>query len=154
MTTQISVEDGEGRFAAHEHRGLSVGLAYIGETIERSRDFTSAELWARLHRTMGWLEHELKPHLTWETTWLYPELDAIAGTPWATKLPRFEHRQIEAAIAGLDADSVRWLGHSTPQTDAHVVAHLSAIQALIAAHIAREDRFLLPLLEDRGTPVG
>ena len=154
MTTHIVVEDGEGRFAAHEHRDLSAGIAYIGETIERSRDFTSAELWARLHHTMGWLEHELKPHLTWENTWLYPELDAIAGTPWATKLPRFEHHQIGAVIAGLEADSARWLGHSTPQTDADVVCHLSAVRALIAAHIEREDRFLLPLLDDRSASAG
>ena len=45
---------------------------------------------------MGWLEHELKPHLAWEDRWLYPQLDEIAGTPWATRLPRFEHRQIES----------------------------------------------------------
>lgn len=153
MTTQTSVA-GEGLFAAREHRDLAGGLAYVGETIERSREFTSAELWARLHHTIGWLEHELKPHMAWETALLYPELDAIAGTPWATRLPRFEHRQIEAAIAGLGADSARWLGHSTPHIDAEVVADLSAIRALIAAHIEREDRFLLPLLEDRGAQVG
>jgi len=152
MTTQIIVEDGEGRFAAQEHRDLALGLTYIGDTIERSRDLTSAELWARLHHALGWLEHELKPHLTWESTWLYPEFDAIAGTPWATKLPRFEHHQIETVIAALEADSARWLGRSTPQTDADVVCHLAAIRALIAAHFEREDRFLLPLLEDRAAP--
>lgn len=154
MTGQMIVEDGEGRFAAHEHRDLAVGLAYIGETIEGSGAFTSGELWARLHHTIGWLRHELRPHLAWEDTWLYPELDAIAGTPWATKLPRFEHRQIEAGIAALEVDSVRWLGHSTPRIEAEMVAHLSAMRALIGAHVEREDRFLLPLLEDRRAPVG
>ena len=102
----------------------------------------------------GWLENELRPHLTWEAIWLYPEFDAIAGTPWATRLPRYEHRQIEAGIAALQVDSARWFGHSTPQTDADLVAHLSAIRALIAAHIEREDRFLLPLLEERVEAVG
>ncbi len=154
MTTQNVVEQGESRYAAHALRDLTIGLAYIEETVERSRAFTSSELWARLHHTLSWLEHELRPHLTWERTWLYPELDEIAGTPWATKLPRFEHRQIESVIAGLEADSARWLGHSGPQTDADMVAHLSAIRALIAAHFEREDRFLLPLLEDRTAPVG
>jgi iron-sulfur cluster repair protein YtfE (RIC family) len=153
MTTQ-SVGDTERRFAAHEHRDLALGLAYIAETVERSRAFSSTELWARLHHTLGWLENELRPHLAWEATWLYPEFDAIAGTPWATRLPRYEHRQIEAGIAALEVDSARWFGHSTPQTDADLVAHLSAIRALIAAHIEREDRFLLPLLEERGEVVG
>ncbi len=154
MTAQTVVEDGEGRFAAHEHRDLAVGLAHIGETVERSTELTSTELWARLHRALGWLERELKPHLTWEDTWLYPKLDQIAGTPWATKLPHYEHRQIEALIAALESDSERWLGRSTPRTDADVVAHLSAIRAVIAAHIEREERFLLPLLEDRSAAAG
>jgi hemerythrin-like domain-containing protein len=149
MTAQTVVEDGEGRFASHEHRDLAVGLAHIGETIERSTELTSTELWARLHRALGWLERELKPHLTWEDTWLYPKLDQLAGTTWATKLPHYEHRQIEALIAALESDSERWLGRSTPRTDADVVAHLSAIRAVIATHVEREERFLLPLLEDR-----
>ena len=75
-------------------------------------------------------------------------------TPWATKSPRFEHRQIEAVIAALETDSARWLGRSTPQTDADVVSHLSAIRALVATHIEREERFLLPLLEDRAPTTG
>lgn len=154
MTAQTVVAEGEGRFAAQEHRDLAVGLAHIGETIERSCDLTSTELWARLHRALGWLERELKPHLTWEDVWLYPQLDDLAGTSWATKLPRFEHRQIEAVIAALESDSERWLGRATARTDAEVVAHLSAIRALIAAHMEREERFLLPLLEDRSAATG
>jgi len=154
MTARTVVEDGEHSFAAHEHRDLSAGLAYIGETVELAGDLTSAELWARLHRTLGWLEHDLKTHLVWEDTWLYPELDEIAGTPWATRLPHYEHRQIEALIAALEADSERWLGRSTPRTDADMVAHLSAIRAVIAGHIEREERFLLPLLEERPTTPG
>ena len=152
MTTYLSVDDAKGRFAAQEHRDLAVGLAHIDETIESARELTSAALWARLHHTLGWLKHEVEPHLAWEGTTLYPELDRIAGTPWATRLPRFEHNQIERAMAGLEKDSAGWFGRVTPQTDADIVAHLSAIRALIAAHIEREDRFLLPLLDQRGAP--
>ena len=151
MTAQTVVEDGEGRFAAQEHRDLAAGLAYIGETVERSTELSSTELWARLHHTLGWLEHEFKAHLAWEDRWLYPQLDGLGGTPWVTKLPHYEHRQIEALIAALESDSERWLGHSTPRTDADVIAHLSAIRAVIAVHLEREDRFLLPLLGDRPT---
>ena len=149
MTAQTLVEDGEARFAAREHRELAVGLAHIGETIERSRELSSSDLWARLHHALGWLEHELKPHLDREDTWLYPQFDELAGTPWATKLMHCEHRQIEALIAALKSDSARWLGRSTPQTDADVVSHLSAIRALITAQVEREERCLLPLLEGR-----
>ncbi len=154
MTAQTVVADGEGRFAVREHRELAAGLAQIAETVERSTELSSTELWARLHHALGWLERELKPHLAWEDTFLYPLLDAHAGTPWATKLPHFEHRQIEAVIAALETDSAHWLGRSTPRTDAEMVAHLSAIRALIAAHMEREERFLLPLLDDASPAPG
>jgi iron-sulfur cluster repair protein YtfE (RIC family) len=149
MTAHSVVTEGEGRFAAQEHRDLSIGLAHIGESIERSCELTSDQLWARLHHALGWLERELRPHLLWEDTWLYPQLDQIAGTPWATRGARFEHRQIETLIASLESDSARWLGHTTSRTNADVVVHLSAIRALIAAHMEREERLLLPLLEER-----
>ena len=59
----------------------------------------SEGLWARLHETLRWLDHEIRPHMAWEDRWLYPQLDEIAGTPWATRSARMEHRQIERMIA-------------------------------------------------------
>ena len=154
MSAQTVVAESEGRFLAQEHRELAAGLAQIGEVIERSSELTSPELWAGLHRALGWLERELKPHLKWEDRWLYPQLDELAGTPWATKLLHFEHRQIESQIGALEADSERWLNRSTPRGNAELVAHLSAVRALITAHVEREDRFLLPLLEGNGKAHG
>jgi iron-sulfur cluster repair protein YtfE (RIC family) len=153
MTAHTVVAEGEGRFAAQEHRDLAHGLAHIGETVERSTELPSDQLWARLHHALGWLERDLRPHLVWEDTWLYPQLDQLAGTPWATKMARFEHRQIETLIAALESDSARWLDHATARTNADLVAHLSAIRAVITMHLEAEERLLLPLLEERdGAP--
>lgn len=148
MTSNGSVVDGEARFAAHEHRDIAHGLTRIADTIEQADGLTSDQLWGRLHATLGWLERELRPHLAWEDRWLYPEIDALAGTPWATRSARFEHRQIETLIASLEADSERWLAHATPRRDHEVVAHLSAVRAVIAAHLEREERLLLPVLDE------
>lgn len=147
MTAHTVVAEGEGRFAAQEHRDLANGLAHIAETVERCTELSSEQLWARLHHALGWLAHDLRPHLVWEDTMLYPQLDRLAGTPWATKTARFEHRQIETLIAALESDSARWLGHATQRTNADAVAHLSAIRAVIAMHVEVEERLLLPLLE-------
>ncbi|TFG67746.1 MAG: hemerythrin domain-containing protein [Thermomicrobiales bacterium] len=148
MTAHDVIAEGEGRFEAHEHRDVALGLARIADTIEHSGDLSSDQLWARLHATLGWLQRDLHPHLAWEDRWLYPELDGLAGTPWATKSARFEHRQIETLIAALEVDSARWLAHATPRRDTEVIAHLSAIRAVIAAHVEREERLLLPLLDE------
>lgn len=154
MTAHDVVAEGEGRFAAHEHRDIALGLARIADTIEHSNDLTTDQLWARLHATLGWLDRDLRPHLAWEDRWLYPELDGLAGTPWATRSARFDHRQIEALIKSLEEDSTRWLAHATPRRDAEVVAHLSAIRAVIATHVEREERLLLPLLDETAAASG
>ena len=139
---------GESRFEAQEHKGLALGLTHIEEIIERASELGSEGLWARLHETLRWLDHEIRPHMAWEDRWLYPQLDEIAETPWATRSARMEHRQIEKMITTLEADSERWLGHATPHTCAEVVQHLSAIRAVLATHVEREERLLLPLLGD------
>ena len=153
MTAQMIVEDGEGRLDAREHRDLGLGLAYLADTVDRSIDLPSTELWGRLHRSLRWLDRELRPHMRWEEANLYPMVDARARTPWATKAARAEHRQIESLIATLEADSARWLGHRTPRSCSDIVVHLSAIRAVIAGHIEREERLLLPVLEAAPGPV-
>jgi iron-sulfur cluster repair protein YtfE (RIC family) len=143
---------GESRFEAQEHRDLALGLTHIEEIIGRAPELGSEGLWARLHDTLRWLDREVRPHMAWEDRWLYPQLDEIAETPWATKSARMEHRQIEKMIATLETDSERWLGHATPHTCAEVVQHLSAIRAVLAGHVEREERLLLPLLGDPTEP--
>jgi iron-sulfur cluster repair protein YtfE (RIC family) len=143
---------GESRFEAQEHKDLALGLTHIEEIIGRASELGSEGLWARLHDTLRWLDREVRPHMAWEDRWLYPQLDEIAETPWATKSARMEHRQIEKMIATLETDSERWLGHATPHTCAEVVQHLSAIRAVLAGHVEREERLLLPLLGDPTEP--
>jgi iron-sulfur cluster repair protein YtfE (RIC family) len=147
MTAQTIVEDGAGRFDAHEHRDLALGMTYIAETVERATELSATDLWSRLHRSLAWLTHDLRPHMVWEDATLYPAIDERAGTPWATRFARSEHRQIETLIAALETDSAIWLDHRTPRTCADIVSHLSAIRAVIAGHIEREERILLPVLE-------
>jgi hemerythrin-like domain-containing protein len=145
--TALTMDLGERRFAVQEHRDLAFGLAEVDDTIERATDLSTTDLWARLHRTRNWIEHELRPHVAWEEASLYPRIDELAGTPWATRFARSEHRQIETLAAELDADSEHLLEHRTPRFSADAIAHLSAIRTLIGGHLEREERFLLPLLD-------
>ncbi len=139
---------GESRFEAQEHRDLALGLSHIEEIVTRASELGPDGLWGRLHETLRWLDRDVRPHMAWEDRWLYPQLDEIAESPWATRSARLEHRQIERMIAALETDSDRWLGHATPRTGAEVVQHLAAIHAVLATHVEREERLLLPLLGD------
>jgi hemerythrin-like domain-containing protein len=146
--TIVTADMSERRFAVHEHRDLAFGLSDIEDTVARATELSASDLWARLHRTLTWIEHDLRPHIAWEDAVLYGRFDERAGTPWATRPARAEHRQIETLASTLDADAERLLEHRTPRFCTDAIADLSAIRAVIGGHVEREERLLLPLLDE------
>ena len=90
----------------------------------------------------------LEPHAAWEEAWLYPEIDARTGTRWATRAARFDHQQIRELVARLRADQ-HFLGSGGGGGhQADVRCHLFGLEALLRAHIEREERLLIPVLVD------
>jgi hemerythrin-like domain-containing protein len=132
-------------FASHEHRE-------IGHAVDRIREVgamraTNDELSAATLEILHWLEVVLEPHARWEDHWLYPEIDRRAGTPWATKLMSFEHRQIRDATHELASARTALRESGSSAAVIEVRGRLFALEAILRAHLAREERFLLPLLE-------
>jgi hemerythrin-like domain-containing protein len=142
----------ERTFAQHEHHDLAPGIERLHAVAGAVGSIRSADLSLALLDVMDWVESVLEPHAAWEDAWLYPAIDERTGTPWATKLMAFEHRQIRTIAAQLHAD--RDVLHKGPSHDGAVElrAHLFGLEALLRAHIEREERFLLPLLEDAARP--
>jgi hypothetical protein len=100
------------------------------------------------------VDEVLKPHMAWEESWLFPQIDDRARTPWATRLIRFDHRQIARQAERLHTHSLGG-DRGTPGEARTLVADLCGLEALLRANLEREERFLLPLLEseaDRWTP--
>ena len=96
---------------------------------------------------LHWIDTVLEPHAEWEDRWLYPEIDRRAGTPWATRLMSFEHQQIRDAATTLASARARLHDAPSNARDIDVRAGLFALEAILRAHMAREERFLIPLLE-------
>jgi hemerythrin-like domain-containing protein len=138
----------EHEFAEHEHREIARGIDRIHEVARFVGSVAAPDVSIALLDVLDWIEMVLDPHAAWEDAWLYPQIDQRAGTPWATKLMTFEHHQIRAMARHLEADRERL--HREPSRDQEVElrGHLFAIEALLRAHIEREERFLIPLLED------
>ncbi len=143
----------ERAFAISEHRELGRGVDRIHEVgVLRG---THQELSVAALEVLHWIDKVLAPHAEWEDRWLYPEVDRRAGTPWATRLMSFEHQQIRDAATALA--SARAQLHDAPSNarDMDVRAGLLALEAIVRAHMVREERFLIPLLEaDTTTEVG
>jgi Hemerythrin HHE cation binding domain len=90
----------------------------------------------------------LEPHIAWEDGWLYPEIEAWLGTPWATRAARFDHQQIRQMAEYLSQDQARLTAHAPGDQQAETRCHLFSLEALVRAHLEREERFLIPLLID------
>jgi hemerythrin-like domain-containing protein len=150
MTAVISPEAIEGQLLDQEHRQIRAGLSSLQEAIVRAHAMSRSDAIDRVVRTLAWLRRDLLPHAAWEEAWLYPHLDAAAGTPWATQGLRFQHEQIKELATALEREfasaEVRWSAEEAFQ----LAIALARLEALISAHLAQEQWFVGPLLEMTG----
>lgn len=146
--------DAERRFDEQEHRDLAAGLACLADTAAVADSLSDAGLADALRGVVGWLEGSLEPHAAWEDAVLYPEIDRLAGTPWATRLMRFEHVQIRRGVERVGRlRQALATAAGRGQVD-ELRAALWSLHALVKAHIEREERFLVPVLSGRVRPAG
>ena len=132
-------------FASHEHVEVRRGLDRIHEA--GSLRGTNDEISVAALDVLHWVDAVLDPHARWEDAWLYPEIDERAGTPWATKLMSFEHQQIRDAASALATARTTLRQARTPLALIELRGRLFALEGILRAHITREERFLIPLLE-------
>ena len=136
-------------FAEHEHLELRRGVERIHEIACGADEHLPHDLASRLLWIMSWLDTSLEPHLAWEEAWLYAEVEARTGTPWATHAARFDHRRIREATLIARDDWAALVGDRPGRHFNEVRCHLFSLVALLRAHLDREDQLILPLLAER-----
>jgi iron-sulfur cluster repair protein YtfE (RIC family) len=147
MATRASATSAVWAFAEHEHRDLERGINRIHDVACEIGHRPTPELSVDVLSVLDWLERTLEPHFAWEEGWLYPAIDGRTGTPWATRASRFDHQQIRQMADGLRSDQAR-LASRAPGDNEQTRCHLFGLEALVRAHVEREERFLMPLLND------
>lgn len=135
-------------FAEHEHRELVHGIDRIHDVACAIASWATPELKVHVQEVIGWVDAALTPHVAWEESWLYPEIDARTGTPWATRSARFDHAQIRVMAAKLRGDAAALHDGGARERLADLRCHLFGLEALLRAHVEREERYLMPLLEE------
>jgi hypothetical protein len=152
MSTALSPEIIEGQLLDHEHQVLRTGISNLQDAIGQAHAMSRSDAIDRVVRTLAWLRRDVLPHAAWEEAWLYPHLDAAAGTPWATQALRFQHEQIREVAAALEREfssaEVRWTAEEAFQ----LAIALTRLEALLSAHLAQEQWFVGPLLELTSRP--
>jgi hypothetical protein len=152
MATEAAGTRAVWAFAEHEHLDLVRGINRIHDVACEIGRRPTPELSIHVLGILQWLNGALEPHIAWEEAWLYPEIDARTGTPWATRAARFDHLQLREMAAKLRVDQHRFGGDPSGDLHAETRCHLFGLEALLRAHIEREERFLIPLLDDDPTP--
>jgi iron-sulfur cluster repair protein YtfE (RIC family) len=135
-------------FAEHEHRDLMRGIDRIHDVACQIDSWVTPDLAVHVRDILRWLDNDLGPHISWEESWLYPVIDARTGTPWATRSARFDHRQIRDMAALVRADQDVLLAHAAKERLPDLRCHLFGLEALLRAHLEREERYLIPMLAD------
>jgi iron-sulfur cluster repair protein YtfE (RIC family) len=155
MTAAVRPPGGEAideQYVEAEHRRLRVGLANLGEAIEDAHRASRAEMAARLVDALRWLRHDVLPHAAWEEAWLYPAVDRLAGTAWATRSYRLEHAWLKELAQELEVELERIHDQWSLRLTVEVVAALARLEAVLSLHLAEEERFALPVIEAESSP--
>jgi iron-sulfur cluster repair protein YtfE (RIC family) len=149
MTTITEGRDAVRTFVDHEHQELRTAIAWVHEVTEGMSRMPVDQRSESIRRVLHWVDADLKPHMAWEESWLFPNIDDRAMPHWATGLVRFDHRQIAAKAERIRAHCA--YGNPFPSSEVStLVADLAGFEALMSAHIEREERFVMPLLEPEG----
>lgn len=148
MPAELSPGVIEGRFFDDEHRRIRAGLAALQASVAETGRLNRLDALERLTRVVIWVRRELLPHAAWEEAWLYPRIDREAGSPWTTRALRLEHQQIRELAALLDHQFDELNDHWNQRVVLDLVAALARLEAVISSHLAQEDRFIVPLLDE------
>ena len=152
MTARQEASEAVRAFAQHEHLDLARGIDGIHEAACIVGSVPSSEVVRRVERVLSWFDRELQPHLRWEEDWLYPQIEAATGTPWSTRAARFDHAEVRSAIERLRRDRVANAGHTDVDERSDLRCRLFSLEALLRAHVDREEQLLLPILLDAAVP--
>ena len=147
MVEMADVVGSELTFARHEHQELRAGLDQI-HAAANSLGWTSNEQSATaIWRIRDWFQTVLVPHAAWEDAVVYPQIEQRTHTEWSVKQMRYEHYQIERAAAALTDDIEVLHGPITHDRACEIRGHLLGLEALLRAHLEREELFLMPVLD-------
>ena len=147
--TALATGDGQmiRSFVDHEHQELVVGIDRIHEVACELPTLSAPLMSTCIERVLHWVDETLRPHMAWEESSLFATIDDRAQTRWATRLVRFDHRQIRQQADRLRAHRSGLAHGPSADTIIELRCDLFAPGGAPPRQSEREEQFLLPLLE-------
>lgn len=148
MADQVLAYGPDYAFTHSEHKDLAMGIDRIHRVADMAGRLPATQVATEVRRLCEWLAAVLEPHMLWENTVLYRAVERVTGCGLPTRLMRFEHRQIQRGINALDGDARIFRdGVVTHEELCDIRSHLLGLEALLRAHIEREELAVLPMLD-------
>jgi iron-sulfur cluster repair protein YtfE (RIC family) len=148
VTRSVQADAVERRFLEQEHREIANGLGRVTMVAEQAERFSVPDAVAELNGLLLWLETSLEPHAAWEEEWLYPRLNELAHSDWPARILSFDHQQIRERIEALKVERDTLSRGTMPSRLRDLPMRLYGLDALVRCHLEREERFLLPVLDE------
>src|SRR4029450_13530205 len=92
--TAIDGREAVHSFVEHEHDELAAGIDRMQDVAWEVASLPASGMLVRVGDVLRWVDETLRPHMAWEESCLFPQIDDLADTPWATRLGRRAHAQI------------------------------------------------------------
>ena len=148
MIATHEVSEAVRAFAEHEHQDLARGIDMVHDAACAVGQVPSVATALAMRDIIAWFEFQLRPHLAWEESWLFPRIERITGTPWSTRAARFDHAQLVTSLERLQGDELAVPHGMTHELERAIRCSLFSLEALVRAHVELEERLLLPILSD------
>jgi iron-sulfur cluster repair protein YtfE (RIC family) len=131
------------------HRALLPDLHELGDADRWTRTAPASVVRSRLTAALDFLVDELIPHTAVDEETIYPAVAQLVGPPGDTDALCRYHVEVTRLASALR--TIRdGLGESVTAAEReHIAALLRGLHAIVALHIAKEEKIYLPML-DRG----
>ena len=150
MIATHEVSEAVRAFAEHEHQDLARGIDLVHDAACAVGQVPSVATALAMRDIIAWFEFQLRPHLAWEESWLYPRIERITGTAWSTRAARFDHEQLISALERIQHEEREALHGLGRDVQSGVRCSLFSLEALVRAHLELEEGLLLPVLSEAG----
>jgi iron-sulfur cluster repair protein YtfE (RIC family) len=131
------------------HRALLPALHELADADRWSRTGSTATVRARLTAALDFLLDELVPHTAVDEETIYPAIARLVGPQGDTDALCRYHLEVTRLAAELRTIRDDLDEPVTAAQREHIVALLRGLHAIVALHIAKEEKIYLPML-DRG----
>jgi iron-sulfur cluster repair protein YtfE (RIC family) len=136
-----------------DHKELLLPIENLRRLADQLDELTPLAIREKVDEVYRFLTRKLIPHAQAEEQVLYPALGKLLGAGQATAVMSHDHQEIERLVGELATLHLYTAGKGLLPAQFHDLRRvLYGLYTLIQVHFAKEERFYIPLLDEKLNP--